>query len=64
MITCSITGTASAKPGSWFGEGVYLLEEHLNRLERVSDALFLSWPFGRSELRTILLETARAAEID
>ena len=44
--------------------GVYLLEEHLDRLERASGELSLSWPVGRSELRTIVLETARAAETD
>ena len=44
--------------------GVYLLEKHLDRLERAADALALSWPVGKSELRNIVLETARAAETD
>ena len=44
--------------------GIYLLERHLDRLERASEALGLSWPVGRSELKEIVLETTRAAGTD
>ena len=44
--------------------GIYLLEAHLDRLERTSAELALTWPVGRNELRTIVQETARAAESD
>lgn len=40
---------------------VYLLDAHLDRLERSSQALSLPWPMPRSELRDILLTGAREA---
>lgn len=35
---------------------IYLLAEHLNRLEQSSEALGLSWPMARSEVENILNE--------
>lgn len=43
------------------GGAVYLLDAHLDRLERSSGALSLAWPMTRPELREILLTGAREA---
>lgn len=40
---------------------IYLLERHLDRLERSSAMIDLAWPVSRSELRQRILETIRAA---
>jgi branched-chain amino acid aminotransferase len=44
--------------------GIYLLERHLDRLERSAGMISLPWPVERDELREIVLETARAAETE
>jgi branched-chain amino acid aminotransferase len=44
--------------------GIYLLERHLDRLERSAEMVSLPWPASREELREIILETVRAAEAD
>ena len=40
---------------------VYLLERHLDRLERSASLIGLAWPLARSGLRERILETIRAA---
>jgi len=40
---------------------IYLLERHLDRLERSAAMIDLAWPVSRSELRQRILETIRAA---
>ena len=44
--------------------GIYLLERHLDRLQRSADMISLPWPVNRKELKNIILETVRAAETD
>ncbi|MEM7263262.1 MAG: aminotransferase class IV [Planctomycetota bacterium] len=61
--------------GFLFGDSVYetvrtfdrvpfLLEEHLDRLGRSMDRLFLSWPVPRDELRSEVLRTIEASPFD
>ncbi len=40
---------------------VYLLDRHLDRLERSADMVHLHWPVTRSEMKEIILETIRAS---
>jgi len=46
------------------GRGAYLLEEHLQRLMHSADAIGLAWPGGVDEIRSLTLETLRAADRD
>ena len=41
---------------------VYLLERHLDRLERSADMIHLQWPLSRPEMKEIILETIRASQ--
>ena len=43
---------------------IYLLERHLDRLERSSAMIGLSWPVSRSELKQRILETILAAGVE
>lgn len=40
---------------------IYLLEEHLDRLEKSAAALSLPWPHSRAEMREIIIQTVRAS---
>jgi branched-chain amino acid aminotransferase len=41
--------------------GIYLLEAHLDRLERSAQVIDLSWPLTRTELKEAIIQTVRAA---
>lgn len=41
---------------------IYLMQEHLDRLETSASQLGISWPFPRAELTQIILETLAASE--
>lgn len=43
---------------------IYLLERHLDRLERSSAMIGLAWPVSRSVLKQRIQETIRAAEVE
>jgi branched-chain amino acid aminotransferase len=43
---------------------IYLLERHLDRLERSAAMIGLAWPMTRSELKQRILETIRAAQVE
>lgn len=42
---------------------IYLLEEHLDRLQRSTDAVQLQWPVSRKDLKQIIAKTLRVANI-
>ena len=42
------------------GGSLYLLAEHLDRLERSAELIHLAWPVDREEMERIIIETVRA----
>ncbi|MFW6325526.1 MAG: aminotransferase class IV [Desulfovermiculus sp.] len=42
---------------------IYLLEAHLDRLQRSAELIDLAWPMSRSELQETIKETIRAANV-
>ncbi|MCF8108269.1 MAG: aminotransferase class IV [Desulfohalobiaceae bacterium] len=43
---------------------IYLLEQHIDRLQRSTDMVQIQWPVQRAELKERILETIRAAGIE